>query len=298
MPILFPEISDSIYVRIYSAGYLELGDWWTRTDLLRGFWRLYVNDDNGAVLKIGDQPFELPRRGLVLVPPHLQFQCELRRRVRQLFVYFDVLGWPPAAMQQVLPSPLQLEPDGLREQLARDLRGPLSQRRVLEPLLCSRVKSLVYLALSGLDAALGADKAALLRRVAGGQCEMLDVLRYVDEHLSEPLDNGQLAEVARLSESCFIRRFKEVIGQTPSRYVQERRVSRASAYLVSTDLSIDDVAERCGFANRYYFSRVFSQRMGLPPARYRSTRPLGPDLDPPTPVQNTTQTEANSATGT
>ena len=40
--------------------------------------------------------------------------------------------------------------------------------------------------------------------------------------------------------------------------------------LVSTVLSIDEIADRCGFANRYYFSRVFAQRMGRPPARYRS----------------------------
>ncbi len=75
------------------------------------------------------------------------------------------------------------------------------------------------------------------------------------------------------SESRFIRRFREATGRTPARYVQERRLERASELLVSTDHSIDRIAELSGFANRYYFTRVFTQRMGLPPGRYRSERP-------------------------
>jgi AraC-like DNA-binding protein len=55
--------------------------------------------------------------------------------------------------------------------------------------------------------------------------------------------------------------------------VQDRRLSRAAELLVSTDQSIDHIAETCGFANRYYFTRVFAQRMGCPPARYRTDRP-------------------------
>ena len=42
-----------------------------------------------------------------------------------------------------------------------------------------------------------------------------------------------------------------------------------------TDQSIEEIAQHCGFANRYHFTRVFSQRMDCPPARYRSDRPYG-----------------------
>jgi transcriptional regulator GlxA family with amidase domain len=51
-------------------------------------------------------------------------------------------------------------------------------------------------------------------------------------------------------------------------------VARASELLVCTDQSIDEVAQRCGFANRYYFSRVFAERVGRPPVRYRNERPV------------------------
>jgi transcriptional regulator GlxA family with amidase domain len=43
----------------------------------------------------------------------------------------------------------------------------------------------------------------------------------------------------------------------------------AADLLLRTSLSIDEIAERSGFANRYHFSRVFAQRMSHPPARFR-----------------------------
>ncbi len=88
------------------------------------------------------------------------------------------------------------------------------------------------------------------------------------------MDSSRLAEVAATSQSCFIRRFREAMGQTRARYVKDRRVAQASELLICTDHSIDEVAQRCGFANRYYFSRVFSERVGRPPARYRNERPV------------------------
>ena len=96
------------------------------------------------------------------------------------------------------------------------------------------------------------------------------MLRYIDAHLADLLPNSKLAELAHASESHFIRMFRRTLGRTPARHVQERRVSNAAELLVRTSFSIDEIAERCGFANRYHFSRVFAQRMAHPPARFRA----------------------------
>ena len=101
-------------------------------------------------------------------------------------------------------------------------------------------------------------------------------LNYLDD-FRYPLSG----EIALTSESRFIRCFRDATGQTPARYVQDRRLRRAAEALVATDRSIDEIAERCGFANRYYFTRVFSQRMGVSPARYRSNWPHYDQGTPP-----------------
>lgn len=56
---------------------------------------------------------------------------------------------------------------------------------------------------------------------------------------------------------------------TPARYVVERRIAAATQELVFTQDSIERVAARLGFANRYHLTRVFTRRMGIPPAAYR-----------------------------
>ncbi|MBW2275677.1 MAG: helix-turn-helix transcriptional regulator [Deltaproteobacteria bacterium] len=274
MSVLFPGIADSIHVRLFAAAYVQLGRWWTETDRIRSMWRISRADEDGAFLDYGSTSYALPAGRFCLVPPGLDFTARLERKVNQFHVHFEVIGWPAAAVQDLLPEPITLEPDDMRDQLADELCNEVNVSEQLGPALSCRVKSLVHLILANLETALPAQKVALLRHIADGQLDLLDVLRYIDRHLEEPLDNGLLAEISHSSESCFIRRFREAMGQTPARYVQDRRIARASELLVCTDQSIDEVARRCGFANRYYFSRVFAERMGRPPVRYRNERPV------------------------
>lgn len=274
MPVLIPGVSDSLHVRLFSAGVLELGEWWTHTDHIRSMWRLCRADRSGASLLYDKSRYELPPGRFALVPPRLDFKAHLDRPVKELFVHFEVLGWPAAAVQGLFPAPITLHDDPFRDQLADQLAGELEVSDHLGPALACRVKSLVHLVMASLESVLPDDQAAYLRHIADGQLDLLEVLRFIDGHIEEPLDNGRLAEIAHTSESCFIRRFREAMGQTPARYVQDRRVARASELLVCTDQSIDEVAQRCGFANRYYFSRVFSERIGRPPVRYRNERPI------------------------
>lgn len=278
MSVLFPEHQEGLYVRLFSAGYMDVGQWWKDTDILRGFWRLYLNEAEGVALKLGRKRFAMPARAIVLVPPGLPFDIELKHPVRQLFTMFEFLGWPPDVAREILPGPEALPHDDLLTALASQLCDELGAAQgALSPASSSRLKALIHLSIASVLARAPADRARRALRINEGQRELLAVLQHIDENLASPMSNAQLASIALSSESRFIRRFREATGRTPARYVQERRLERASELLISTDFSIDRIAERCGFANRYYFTRVFTQRMGLPPGRYRSERPHLPE---------------------
>jgi len=53
-------------------------------------------------------------------------------------------------------------------------------------------------------------------------------------------------------------------------YVRERRIARAAELLLTSAWDLERIASASGFPNRHYLSRVFRQRMGLPPAAYRA----------------------------
>jgi len=272
MPFLFPGPSPSPHLRVLSAGFNRIGDWWVRTDRLRGFWRLYRCEQEGAGLRYGRKRFALPAGRLVVVPGHLEFDATLENEVDQLYVQFELVGWPSAAAAELLSTPAVLDEDPVRDALALVVRDSVSEGTTLYPIELGRIKALIHLSLTEILDRLPEERAQRLLRVAEGQRELLAVLGYIDEHLEDPLPNGVLAGVAGVSEGRFIRRFREATGLTPARYVQEKRVRQAAELLISSDESIDRIAEQCGFGNRYYFTRVFAKRIGIPPARYRSDR--------------------------
>jgi len=98
---------------------------------------------------------------------------------------------------------------------------------------------------------------------------------YLHQHLAEPLDLDQLAEVSDLSRSHLTRLFRHHTGHTPMTYLRRARVEHARQLLADVDLSIKQIARRCGFDDAYHFSRVFRQIDGLSPTLYREAALAG-----------------------
>jgi len=75
----------------------------------------------------------------------------------------------------------------------------------------------------------------------------------------------------------FERVFKQETGLTPMRWLEERRMEAARQYLCGTNKSVTEIAAAVGYADSFYFSRVFRKHFGHPPARYRK---LGFEIKP------------------
>ena len=94
-------------------------------------------------------------------------------------------------------------------------------------------------------------------------------LTYIRKHLDSRLDIGTLADKACMSRDHYIRVFKRETGETPNVYITKRRLERAELALVTSDLSIKDIAKTLGYDDCSYFNRVFKQSEGVSPQQYR-----------------------------
>lgn len=94
-------------------------------------------------------------------------------------------------------------------------------------------------------------------------------LKIMQENVFNDLDLGGLARRLNLSESYFIRLFKERIRMTPMKYFTRLRVEAASSLLSSTDMTSAAIAEKLNFYSEFHFSRVFKQYTGYSPRTYR-----------------------------
>ncbi len=89
------------------------------------------------------------------------------------------------------------------------------------------------------------------------------------EHPERAHSVDSLAEAASMSRSAFAAAFADRFARSPMVYLREIRMRRAAALLRQSDLTVDQVASRVGYASRSQFSRAFSGQFDATPAAYR-----------------------------
>lgn len=93
---------------------------------------------------------------------------------------------------------------------------------------------------------------------------------YIESHLDDNLELTQLAQVAGFSKYHFHRIFKSLSGESVLDYTKRIKLEKAASLLfIRQELSVTDVAHRCGFTDSGVFARTFKQVYGLSPTAYR-----------------------------
>jgi transcriptional regulator GlxA family with amidase domain len=98
---------------------------------------------------------------------------------------------------------------------------------------------------------------------------LADLLDWAAGHLDRPLTVSTLAERARMSPRSFARHFGTATGTTPHRWLLEQRLQQAELLLETTDLTVDRVAQRCGFGSADTLRHHFARRRGTTPSAHR-----------------------------
>lgn len=98
---------------------------------------------------------------------------------------------------------------------------------------------------------------------------LITALRYIENNFKEDFDVKSLAAECLISESRLYYLFRRHLDMTPVQYRTELRVVEASRLLNESKLTIEAVAERCGFNSSNYFRTIFHEITGLSPSEYR-----------------------------
>ncbi|MCL6457102.1 MAG: AraC family transcriptional regulator [Gorillibacterium sp.] len=91
---------------------------------------------------------------------------------------------------------------------------------------------------------------------------------YMVTHYRQSLSVENLARMAGLSPSHYTRLFRKTIGYSPIDYLTHLRVDRAKEMLALSDYRLKPIAESVGYADEFYFSRVFKKIEGVSPRDY------------------------------
>jgi AraC family transcriptional regulator len=254
--------------------YAEVGEnngWHVEDMVPVGHYIAITRDTEDFHFKVRDaagvwQPVVMKQGSLWIQPANQPFSFDVNMMARWCGVIVQ-----PAKLKALVGSESAVEPViGLHDDVltpvmqaicAEVLRGGSSGRKFAEAMTLVIGTQLLRL--------FGEANAAPKGGITGRQLRL--VADHVDQRIDRDISVEKLAQLVGLSEAHFARAFKQTTGQSPHKYVTERRLERGKRLLADTQDSIAQIALDCGFSDQAHFARSFSQHYGSSPSALRKS---------------------------
>lgn len=98
---------------------------------------------------------------------------------------------------------------------------------------------------------------------------LVAVVRLMNQHIEEPLSLDELAETVGYSRRHLERLFLTAVATTPGEFYRGLRLDRGRNLLSTTELSLGEIANACGFESASYFTKRFKIRFGTAPTKLK-----------------------------
>jgi AraC-like DNA-binding protein len=272
--------------RLLCCRYWWMSEWKSR-HMSFPYWRFYWNRSGHAKV-VYNKTYFLDPDHILLIPPNTPFATDIegssvdpdqpyslkggrvessementmvrQEKVLHLFIHFT-LGYPfDTISPDVFVFKIDPEQAKLIEAVTKQL---IADKLRFEQSGSLQLYSLLFSVLQRLPDGTWSNRK-LDRRIMEG-------IRFMERHIREAdLGNDKLAAIGGMSVNAYAKLFREQTGFTPRRYLIRMRVEKACNLLHHSDLSIEQIASECGFSDRYYFTRIFTRTMEVPPGSYR-----------------------------
>jgi AraC-like DNA-binding protein len=239
----------------------------------------FILNGKGVKRVVGDNIEEIDDIELVLVGPNLYHGWELNKcvskQIQEITIQFHNDLFDSSLLSRRIMNPI-------RDMFNRSIHGILFSRKIAEELSSRLIK---ISKLDGMDYFL--EIISILYDLANSRNQRLlstftvdhdtfddydkmkIVYEYVQKNFAEKITLEEVSSVASMTSISFNRFIKKRTGKTFVNYVNDIRVGYAARWLVEKDLSISEVAFKCGFNNIANFNRNFKTIKNCTPSQYR-----------------------------
>ncbi len=230
---------------------------WDIPNLAAPFWRIYYNYNEGASIIRHKKETPLVPGKFYLISPDTEYGARLKTPFDHFYIHFQAAKPYDFCTDRVYTYEAEPRDQQVMAQICslnEDLHENARSISLLIHELCIRALQQVP---SG-----DLRKSYSDRRV-------IKTVNFIEDNISRPISNEELASPFGMNVNSFARLFREQTGLSPQAYIVQRRIQEACLLLRFTDLSIDEIAEKTGFCDRYYFTRIFSGQRRISPAAFR-----------------------------
>lgn len=270
---------------ILNVGYAEHNADWNWKNVRSPFSRIYYVDKGSAAVEINGKIYELKEGNLYMIPAYTLHNniCDSHFSHYYIHIYeeissgshfmddwefpFEITG---TEFDRMLMERLCVQNPNMR--LSKSDPGTYDNDSTLyknitqnkSRTLSARMETrgMVYFFMSRF-----LEEAKLKVNYTDDRIET--ALEYIKKNINQSLDVEMLAQQACLSENHFIRLFKQVIGETPNKYITVRKIERAEYLLATGNMPVKNIAVSLGYDDHSYFIRLFRKVVGVTPSVYR-----------------------------
>ncbi|GAA3412427.1 helix-turn-helix domain-containing protein [Paenibacillus hodogayensis] len=232
-------------------------------------WVLFAVEMGKFRYRIDAESGEASAGELIFCPPGSTFHREMVSTLGLHYIGFKFVGSEPLETRPTLPSVKSHPTDGKRLfsdfaymrklHLAGDARSFHRKQMMLNDIWQLACEDWEDGALKDQLEDIPVSEDELMNRAT----------EWLYRHAYAPFGMNDLSGQLGLSPVQFTRRFRKAFRLTPSEFVRTLRVRKAAELLLVTDMTLDQIADRCGYENGFYLSLVFAKSMGMRPSKYR-----------------------------
>ena len=284
---ILPDMLSSLQLKLYAFDRIRCGSWWDYRKVNSPFTRLFLTLGGSASVTFEGVRHALSENTMVITPPFTSVNYCCEDWFENYFVIFTgQVGMGGSEFFSLVDIKPQIKaPDDAHFLCERLLA--LNKGRGLA--ICDPANPLYNVSIwkAATDTLRAEDvlasdgclrillsyflKNAKLKPMRSGESglRLAKVFDSIDSNLEKHLSLDKLASLVNLHPTYFSDYFQKATGMRPLRYIAQRRTERARLLLLTSTMSMKEIATECGFPDVNYFFRAFKRQTGVTPMNYR-----------------------------
>ncbi len=282
------QVFEKFSFKIHCCRYWKLSDW-ECTDMAIPFWRIYYNKIEGARIIFNNTEFSVTQDKIIIIPPNTSYSNTLRGKpgttdhtekimgsmithedtlekirdmhmVDHLFIHFN-LGIP---YDLVNPGIYEVDASPDFKQTLEAITAECIDLKIGSFSSHFKIISLITGLLIRLP-----ENIWIQTNI---DSRIKNVVTHISKNFDKNLQNNELSKISNLATNSFARLFKSNLGESVQSFIKKVRIENALLLMHHSNLSIDTISFRCGFSDRYHFTKSFKQVVGISPAAYKKMK--------------------------
>ncbi|MDO5608101.1 MAG: AraC family transcriptional regulator [Capnocytophaga sp.] len=271
-----------VELKLWCCRYWQLQRWNCRKHSFP-YWRMYWNKNRGGVLDFQGKEIAMQPGSVYLIPPNTSFASHIQSS-RNDFVDYEILGKRvddfenefELSLQALLhlyihfnlgipydfvkPGIYTVQLNAFQVNKLNELAQQLRKDNTFDMGSIFKIQSIVMEMLG--------QSSINFQELSDLDSRVLTVIQYIIQHIDQNHSNEALADIANMAPNSFARLFKQNLKKSVQYFIKEQKIKMATSFFDHEDYTIEEVAYRLGFADRYHFSRIFKQIKGMSPGQY------------------------------